>query len=65
MALAIGMKVVINPKSKFYSEGKWQLPPGIIGEIVDYQQNYVFKWSVSWRSLAGNNYENDYDERDL
>jgi len=59
LALAIGMKVVISPKSNFFRKPH-QLPEGVVGEIVRYNKAHVYRWDVKW---VGN--WNSYEEEDL
>jgi len=47
LALAIGMKVVINPKSMFYMVPQ-QLPKGVVGEVFRYTEKSAYKWDVKW-----------------
>jgi len=59
LALAVGMKVVISPKSNFFRKHQ-QLPENVVGEVIGYNKAHVYRWDVQW---VGN--WNSYEEEDL
>jgi len=59
LALTIGMKVVINPKSEFYMAPQ-QLPKGVVGEVFRYTEEHTYKWDVNWLDNW-----NSYGDEDL
>jgi len=59
LALAVGMKVMISPKSEFFRRYK-QLPENVVGEIFRHTVAHHYEWDVQW---PGN--WNSYKDDDL